>query len=418
MLYCKIILIMKFNLLKVGDSDVGLRLDQFLTKKLSITRENVKKKVDCSEIYCFNEPSVLENNALCEANDVNCHPRRNIMEAGDPLNNFQSSSNDNGNNISNSGSPDYAEDNKKVVSENDNTFSIIDNINNIENKKAIKLSYKLSLNDRILFKLNEEEEIKEEEKDLSGFDFQKMIVFEDEHLIVINKEWNILTHDKPGDCQEVTIVDLMRDHLMKQNFDLNVGEEGRECIVHRLDKETSGLMILAKTQIAYQILTKMFKDKEISKKYLGIVCGKLNPMCGKIKEYIGRDKNNRMKRCVVIRKTLKHYPDAKEAVTHFFMKEEYMGGKVSLAEFILETGRTHQIRVHMDFLKCPILGDKMYGMNRNNDIQRNYLCVEMKRHMLHSHYLQFEHPITKENIELECGMPSDMKEIIGKLKNL
>ena len=141
-------------------------------------------------------------------------------------------------------------------------------------------------------------------------------------------------------------------------------------------------------------------------------------MCGKIKEYIGRDKNNRMKRCVVIRKTLKHYPDAKEAVTHFFMKEEYMGGKVSLAEFILETGKTHQIRVHMDFLKCPILGDKMYGMNRNNDIQRNYLCVEIKRHMLHSHYLKFEHPITKENVELECRMPSDMKEIIKKLKSL
>jgi 23S rRNA pseudouridine1911/1915/1917 synthase len=401
---------MKFNLLKVSDSDVGLRVDQLLTKKLSITRENVKKKVDCSEIYCLNEINVLENNALCEANDANCHLQRNIMEAGDSLNNFQSLSNDNENNISNSGSPDYAED--------DNNSVIIENINTIENKKAIKLSYKLSLNDGILFKFIEEEKVKNEVKDLSNFDFQKMIVFEDDHLIVINKEWNILTHDKPGDCQEVTIVDLMRDHLMKQNCDLNVGEEGRECIVHRLDKETSGLMVLAKTQTAYQTLTKMFKDKEISKKYLGIVCGKLNPMCGKIKEYIGRDKNNRMKRCVVIRKTLKHYPDAKEAVTHFFMKEEYMGGKVSLAEFILETGRTHQIRVHMDFLKCPILGDKMYGMNRNNDIQRNYLCFEMKRHMLHSHYLQFEHPITKENVELECGMPSDMKEIIKKLKSL
>ena len=86
---------MKFNLLKVSDSDVGLRVDQLLTKKLSITRENVKKKVDCSEIYCLNEINVLENNALCEANDANCHLQRNIMEAGDSLNNFQSLSNDN-----------------------------------------------------------------------------------------------------------------------------------------------------------------------------------------------------------------------------------------------------------------------------------------------------------------------------------
>jgi len=383
---------MKFNLLKVSDSDVGLRVDQLLTKKLSITRENVKKKVDCGEIYCFNEGDVELKH---------CHSS-NVLDICVESTDMESNVLDDQTSI---------EDNKfQVLKDCGNKF--------INDKKAIKLSYKLASNDCILFKLNEEEEIKNEEKDLSGFDFQKMIVFEDEHLIVINKEWNILTHDKPGDCQEVTIVDLMRDYLIKQNFDLNVGEKGREYIVHRLDKETSGLMVLAKTQITYQLLTKMFKDKEISKKYLGIVCGKLNPMCGKIKEYIGRDKNNRMKRCVVIRKTLKHYPDAKEAVTHFFMKEEYIGGKVSLAEFILETGKTHQIRVHMDFLKCPILGDKMYGMNRNNDIQRNYLCVEIKRHMLHSHYLQFEHPITKENVELECGMPSDMKEIIKKLKSL
>jgi 23S rRNA pseudouridine1911/1915/1917 synthase len=363
---------MKFTLLKTNNSEIGIRLDQFLAKKLSMTRENIKKNIDADQIFCFKYEN--KNDSLSEENE----------------------------------NTEEMDDSEKILE----TFQ-----NNNIKKKAVKLSHKISENDCIAFKLYEEENEKEK-KDLSGFDFQKMIVFEDEHLIIINKEWNILTHDKPGDSNEVTIVDLMKDHLEKQNLDSNVGEEGRECIVHRLDKETSGLMILAKTQKSYQLLTKMFKDKEISKKYLGIICGKLNPMCGKIKEYIGRDKINRMKRCVAIKKTLKHYPDAKEAITHFFMKEEYIGGRVSLAEFILETGRTHQIRVHMDFLKCPILGDKMYGMNRNNDIQRNYLNTEIKRHMLHSHYLQFEHPITQEIIELESRLPDDMKKVIHICKTI
>lgn len=276
-------------------------------------------------------------------------------------------------------------------------------------KQNIKLSQKVFLNDSFVVKipLEKRSQIVNNPED---FLLQDFIVYEDENFLVINKPAGLLSQNKPGEDNEVSVVDLARQYL----GDIDVGQAGREFIVHRLDKETSGLMVLAKNQSSYEFLVEVFKNKQAEKKYLGLVWGVPNPTCHSIKKNIVRDRIHRTKMHVSIKKD-----EGKEAITHYRVREILFGNFVTLVEFILETGRTHQIRAHMDFINCPILGDKLYGKTRNHSFDENFFDVKskilnLKRHMLHSYHLSFPNMKNiEEKLEFEIDLPEDILEIIN-----
>ncbi len=276
-------------------------------------------------------------------------------------------------------------------------------------KQKIKLSQKIFLNESFIIQIPIEEKkaIADNPHDLLLQDF---IVYEDENFIIINKPAGLLSHGKLGESNEISVVDLMKKYL----GDLNVGQIDREFIVHRLDKETSGLMVLAKNQQSYEFLIEEFKNKKVNKKYLGLVWGVPNPTCNTIKKNLIRDKIHRTKMHVSIKKD-----EGKEAITHYRVREVLCNGSMSLVEFILETGRTHQIRAHMDFIKCGIVGDKLYGNTRNHSFDEDFLDTkckinDLKRHMLHSYYLSFSNlKNAEEKLEFEIDLPEDMIEILN-----
>ena len=276
-------------------------------------------------------------------------------------------------------------------------------------KQKIKLSQKIFLNESFIIQIPIEEKkaIADNPYDLLLQDF---IVYEDENFIVINKPAGLLSHGKLGESNEISVVDLMKKYL----GDLKVGQIDREFIVHRLDKETSGLMVIAKNQQSYEFLIEEFKNKKVNKKYLGLVWSVPNPTCNTIKKNLIRDKIHRTKMHVSIKKD-----EGKEAITHYRVREVLCNGSMSLVEFILETGRTHQIRAHMDFIKCGIVGDKLYGNTRNHSFDEDFLDTkrkisDLKRHMLHSYYLSFSNlKNIEEKLEFEIDLPDDMIEILN-----
>jgi 23S rRNA pseudouridine1911/1915/1917 synthase len=345
---------MQFIFLKPDQDDCGARLDQLISKKFEIKRELIKKNLEDSELF------LLEDSDACYSEDFS------------------------------------SEDVKRFKT------------------KKIRLSHRIAGGDSFFipkFELKDNE-VLPVIKDYSKFDFESMILFEDNDLIIINKVPGLITHQKPGDQHdEVTLVDLTKNYLSKNGVN-DVGEEGREFIVHRLDRDTAGLMILAKNEVSHASFSQMFKERKIIKRYRGLVCGNPGISCGVINEFIGRDKTNRMKRFVPVKKNLKYYPDAKEAVTHFFVKSSFLKNKISLVEFILETGRTHQIRAHMEFMGCPILGDKIYGVDKNKNIVKQVLKNEIQYQMLQSFYLEFDHPATNQRMKFEIPMRFDMENLI------
>ena len=275
-------------------------------------------------------------------------------------------------------------------------------------KHTLKLSQKIFLNESFIIKipLGEKKRIADNPSDLLLQDF---IIHEDENVIVLNKPAGLLSHGKPGESNEISVVDLTKKYL----GDLKVGQDDREFIVHRLDKDTSGLMVLAKNQQSYEFLINAFKEKKVEKKYLGIVWGVPNPTCHSVRKNLIRDKNHRTKMHVSIKKD-----EGREAITHYRVKEILFEESISLVEFILETGRTHQIRAHMNFINCGVIGDKLYGNTKNHSFDENFLEVKnkigaLKRHMLHSYYLSFSNlKNLEEKLEFEIELPEDMLEIV------
>ena len=231
-------------------------------------------------------------------------------------------------------------------------------------------------------------DIKEEEIPLD-------ILFEDEHIVVINKKRGMVVHPAPGH-QEGTLVNALMYHI----DDLSgVGGVERPGIVHRLDKNTSGVMVIAKSDKAHQRLTSMFQLRNIEKEYLAIVFGKMRGHEGIINLPIGRDPNDRKKMAVVT--------SGKNAVTRWKVRKSY--GDFSLVSMFLETGRTHQIRVHLKQVGNPVVCDPEYSSGR--------VCpFAIDGQALHSHRLAFEHPITGEKLSFEVPLPDDMKRIIQELE--
>jgi 23S rRNA pseudouridine1911/1915/1917 synthase len=220
------------------------------------------------------------------------------------------------------------------------------------------------------------------------------IVYEDSDLIVINKPAGMVVHPAPGHPKN-TFVNALLYHcknLSKEANDLRPG------IVHRLDKDTSGLLIAAKTSEAHRKLIEMFSSREIYKEYLAICLG--NPGDREIRTLIGRHP--------VIRQKMKVLEEGgRSAVSH--CKTLLLKDNLSLVKVELETGRTHQIRVHMQFLNTPVLGDPIYG---NSQINAKH---HVDRQLLHAYILRFKHPITDQLLELKAECPADMQAWINKL---
>ena len=255
------------------------------------------------------------------------------------------------------------------------------------NYKKIKSSYKIEENDEIEVIIPEIQEV-----EIIPEDIKIDIIFEDKDIAVINKQAGLVVHPAQGHYSG-TLVNAILYHIKDLS---GINGEMRPGIVHRLDKDTSGLIIIAKNDKAHLELTNMFQNKEIKKTYLAIVKGKLNKKKGRIATQIGRDRNDRKKMAV-----LDSLTQGKNAITNFRVIDQ--NEKFSLLKVDIETGRTHQIRVHMKYMGYPILGDAVYGRPDSE-----------KRQMLHAYKLEFLHPITKEKMEIIAELLDDFKKALIK----
>lgn len=256
------------------------------------------------------------------------------------------------------------------------------------NDKIEKASYKVRENDciEILDGFKEEIDITPTKMDIN-------IVYEDEHIIIVNKPSGLVVHPGSGNYDNTLVNGLM--YYTNSLSDVN-GEE-RPGIVHRIDKDTSGLLMVAKTNEAHQILTEYFKNKDVKREYLALITGVFPHETATIDAPIGRDPKDRKKMTVTA-------DNSKEAVTHLKVIKRYR--EHTLVSLKLETGRTHQIRVHMKYIGYPVFNDPVYTNKKTTEFGQ----------FLHSHKMEFVHPITKENMSFECPMPEEMQEFINSLE--
>ncbi|MGO1579851.1 MAG: RluA family pseudouridine synthase [Peptoniphilaceae bacterium] len=253
------------------------------------------------------------------------------------------------------------------------------------NSKKVKAGYLLNKDDEISLNFKEKDELKAE-----NIEFD--ILYEDDHIAVISKPQDLVVHPGSGNFDHTLVSGLLYkfDKLGRSSDPLRPG------IVHRLDKDTSGLMIIAKSEKAYLKLVEDFKNKKIEKSYLAIAEGKLEEE-GIINEPIGRDPKQRKKMTVI-------YKNSKEAITMYKVLKQYNNHALVLIDLI--TGRTHQIRVHFSHINHPILGDLVYGHKNKYKINKQ---------MLHSYKLKFKHPISGETLEIKDKFPVRFKKFLSRV---
>jgi 23S rRNA pseudouridine1911/1915/1917 synthase len=234
------------------------------------------------------------------------------------------------------------------------------------------------------------------------------ILYEDTDLLVINKPAGLVVHPAPGHAGQ-TLVNALLFHCHKSLS--GIGGVKRPGIVHRLDKDTSGLMVVAKNDSAHQGLSAQFSDRSLSRTYYAFVWGIPSPSRGIIETLIGRSPTNRQKMAVVSK-------NGKPAITHYQILEIYLTSTpLSLIECTLQTGRTHQIRVHMKHINHPLIGDPLYGTT--NQSRSREVPAEIRhfpRQALHAKRLQFIHPRTEKALSFDSSLPSDLEELHSLLK--
>lgn len=262
----------------------------------------------------------------------------------------------------------------------------------VNNEVIEKDSFEIGFNDNILVKVPEPEDI-----DLQPVDLDLEILYEDEYLAVINKPADLPAHPAKS-YKGVTLVEGL---LFQLNNLSGIGGKKRPGIVHRLDKDTSGAILVAKTNESHKNLTAQFKNRDINKFYRAIVKGTPKHSEAKIEAPIGRDPDDRKKMAVV------KY-NSKNAISIYKIINRFKG--FSELELEILTGRTHQIRAHLEFLGHPIIGDNKYGGKVN-------LPVNVKRQMLHAYRLEFKHPVNNKIINIVAPLFDDYKEIIEYLNN-
>ncbi len=256
------------------------------------------------------------------------------------------------------------------------------------NETPVKANYKVKTGDLVTV-----EEMVEREFELEAEDIDIEIVYEDDDLLVVNKDHHLVVHPGAGN-QSGTLVNALLYHV--KDFKAIKGEV-RPGIVHRIDKETSGLLVVAKTDKALADLSEQMKNKTVTRKYIALVEGVIPHNLGKINAPIGRDTKNRQKMAVTEK--------GKPSITNFKVLTRY--DKYTLIECILETGRTHQIRVHLDYIGFPVVGDPKYGRRKTETQDGQFL---------HAKILGFIHPTTKEYLEFTADLPPYFQEFLDNLE--
>ena len=254
------------------------------------------------------------------------------------------------------------------------------------NEKKVNVSYQVKLNDEIevIEELDYELNVEPENIPID-------IIYEDEDLLIINKASGMVVHPAPGNYTGTLVNALL------YRFNLTSGDKMRPGIVHRLDKDTSGLMLVAKNDFTHEKLSEMIAKKDVERKYLAIVDGVIKHETGTIDAPIGRDTNNRQKMAVTD-------VNSKESITNFTVMERFNNN--TLIECKLETGRTHQIRVHLSYIGYPVNNDPLYGRGK---------CTPFGQ-MLHSYSIKLKHPRTEKELFYTIEPPVEFKEKLELLK--
>lgn len=256
------------------------------------------------------------------------------------------------------------------------------------NGKVIKSNYKTKLNDKIIVSEKEivEADIKPENLNLNFY-------YEDDDVAIVYKPKGMVVHPSAGHYTGTLV-----NGLMYQMKDLSgINGEIRPGIVHRIDKDTSGLLMIAKNDVAHRSLVEQLIDKSVTRKYIALVHGNIPHDYGTVDAPIGRNKNDRQSMAVV--------DDGKDAITHFNVLEHF--NKYTLIECQLETGRTHQIRVHMKYIGYPLVGDPKYGQKKTLDIGGQ---------ALHAAVIGFEHPVTQAYIEKTAPLPEEFEQLLNDIR--
>jgi len=261
----------------------------------------------------------------------------------------------------------------------------------INGKICREKKYKAAAGDVVVIDIPEPEKVGVEPENIP-----LEIVYEDNDLLVVNKPAGMVVHPAPGNSSGTLVNALMYhcgDNLSSINGVIRPG------IVHRIDKDTSGLLMVAKNDRAHSSLSQQLSEHSITRRYKTIVYNNIKEDEGTVDQPIGRDPKNRLRNAVTDQ-------NSRHAVTHYKVLERF--GKFTYVQAELETGRTHQIRVHMSYIKHPLLGDELYGPVKNKQ--------GAKRQMLHAGILGFVHPSTGEYLEFESPLPEDFEKVLNNLR--
>lgn len=269
-------------------------------------------------------------------------------------------------------------------------LNLIKNGDILVNDNKIKPSYKVKQGDKITIN-----NVKTDTEDITPWDYPLDIVFEDDDIIIINKPSGMVVHPGNGN-KDHTLVNALKSYTDKLS-DINGVE--RLGIVHRIDKDTSGLIMIAKTNKAHEILGEYFKEHSIKREYIALLCGIFPHDTATIDAPIGRDEKNRLRMTVTPN-------NSKKAITHLEVLKRYKAG-YTLVKARLETGRTHQIRVHTKYIGYPVYNDPVYSNKSTDDFGQ----------FLHSYSMEFIHPITKEKMYFKRDVPKYFKDFLDKLDN-
>lgn len=270
------------------------------------------------------------------------------------------------------------------------TKRLIDEENILVNDKKVKSSYIVQKGDKITINIPEIKEV-----DLKAQEIPLDIIYEDTDIVVVNKTKGMVVHPAAGN-PDGTLVNAIMAHC-KGNLS-GIGGELRPGIVHRLDKDTSGLLIIAKNDKAHLQMSEQIQKRQVKKTYLSLVRGVIAENEATIKMPIGRSTKDRKKMAVT--------KNGKEAITHFKVLERFKD--YTYLQVRIETGRTHQIRVHMAEIGHPVVGDMVYSNGKNE--------FGIEGQMLHAKSLDFNHPITEEPMHLEAPLPKYFEEVLEKLR--
>ncbi len=280
----------------------------------------------------------------------------------------------------------------------------------INKKTIIDPSKKICTNDYINLEIPEPKKAS-----LKPFNFKLNIVYEDKDLLIVNKPAGISMHPGAGDYDKTLVNALV--HYDSKNLS-NIGDELRPGIVHRIDKDTSGLIVIAKNNVSHEKLSNQFSKHSIKRVYQTLIWGKLRPQSGKIETLIKRSSKNRQLMEVGQTK-------GKKAITNYKTLEVFENDKIPTFSFVeckLKTGRTHQIRVHMSYKGNNILGDKKYKKKfkkiKNIDLNLENMILNLDRQFLHAKTLGFIHPKSEKELEFNSILPKELEKILKTLRKL